>query len=166
MTKYTDVHGNQVVVCDHCRADIQHGEPTFSLSPGKAAEGYVLRDYVDARIFSGPPPGRELQRITLPVQPQGEAITWSATGDALLIASEGDDRLLRVPIAVEPSPSAEPSRESALEPQRQRPQEPSSGPIPAVTIALVLLAVAALSLVLLISERARRRGGTAESPEQ
>jgi hypothetical protein len=135
-----------------------------SISPDGSR--YVLRDYVDARIFSGPPPGRELQRITLPVQPQGEAITWSATGDALLIASEGDDRLLRVPIAVEPSPSAEPSRESALEPQRQRPQEPSSGPIPAVTIALVLLAVAALSLVLLIAERARRRGGTAESPEQ
>ncbi|TLM69212.1 MAG: hypothetical protein FDZ69_00120 [Deltaproteobacteria bacterium] len=45
MTKYTDIHGNQVVVCDHCRADIPHGEPTFSLSPGKAADGYVLRDY-------------------------------------------------------------------------------------------------------------------------
>lgn len=45
MTKYTDVHGNQVVVCDHCRHDIPPGDSTFTLSPGKAAEGYVLRDY-------------------------------------------------------------------------------------------------------------------------
>lgn len=45
MTKYTDVHGNQIVVCDHCRTDIPPGEPAFNLSPGKAADGYVLRDY-------------------------------------------------------------------------------------------------------------------------
>jgi len=59
---------------------------------------YVLRDYFDAVIYQGPPPGREVRRIYLPAQPQGEAITWSSDGRSLLIASERDDRLLRVPV--------------------------------------------------------------------
>ena len=134
---------------------------------------YVLRDYVDARIFSGPPPGRELQRIALPAQPQGEAITWSAAGDALLIASEGDDRLLRIPVPVESRPTAEPTSEPTSGPTTKPTSGPtaestlpSTGPPPAVTIVLVLLAVVALSVLMLIAERARRRDGTAESPEQ
>jgi hypothetical protein len=57
---------------------------------------YVLRDYFDAVIYQGLPPGREVARIYLPAQPQGESITWSADGASLLIASERDDRLLRV----------------------------------------------------------------------
>lgn len=57
---------------------------------------YVLRDYFDAVIYQGLPPGREVARIYLPSQPQGESITWSADGGSLLIASERDDRLLRV----------------------------------------------------------------------
>lgn len=57
---------------------------------------YVLRDYFDAVIYQGLPPGREVQRIYLPFQPQGESITWSADGRSLLIASERDERLLRV----------------------------------------------------------------------
>lgn len=59
---------------------------------------YVLRDYVGATLFEGLPPGREIGRIDLPVQPQGEAITWSADGRSLLVMSERDDRLIRVPI--------------------------------------------------------------------
>jgi hypothetical protein len=57
---------------------------------------YVLRDYFDAVVYQGLPPGREITRIYLPAQPQGESITWSADGGSLLIASERDDRLLRV----------------------------------------------------------------------
>lgn len=57
---------------------------------------YVLRDYFDAVIYQGLPPGREIKRIYLPLQPQGEAITWSADGRSLLIASERDERLLRI----------------------------------------------------------------------
>ncbi len=59
---------------------------------------YVLRDYVDAVVYSGLPPGREIARIALPYQFQGEAITWSADSRFLLIASERDDRLLKVNI--------------------------------------------------------------------
>ena len=59
---------------------------------------YVLRDYVDAVIYDGLPPGREVARIRLPYQTQGEAISWSADGRSLLVASERDDRLIRVPV--------------------------------------------------------------------
>ena len=59
---------------------------------------YVLRDYVDAVIYDGLPPGREIARIHLPYQTQGEAIAWSADGQSLLVASERDDRLIRVPV--------------------------------------------------------------------
>lgn len=60
------------------------------------AAGYVLRDYFDAVVYQGLPGGREVRRIYLPSQPQGESIAWTADGRALLIASERDDRLLRV----------------------------------------------------------------------
>lgn len=59
---------------------------------------YVLRDYVDAVIYDGLPPGREVARIRLPYQTQGEAISWSADGRSLLVTSERDDRLIRVPV--------------------------------------------------------------------
>ena len=59
---------------------------------------YVLRDYVDAVIYEGLPPGREVARIHLPYQTQGEAISWSPDGRSLLVASERDDRLMRVAV--------------------------------------------------------------------
>lgn len=64
---------------------------------------YVLRDYVNARVYEGLPPGREIAVIDLPVQPQGEAITWTRDGQALLMTSERDDRLIRVDVPVAPS---------------------------------------------------------------
>ena len=59
---------------------------------------YVLRDYVDAVVYAGLPPGREIARIPLPIQVQGEAIAWAPDGRSLLIASERDDRLIRIPL--------------------------------------------------------------------
>lgn len=57
---------------------------------------YVVRDYFDAYVYRGLPPGTELTRIALPGQVQGEAICWAPDGRSLLIASERDTRLLRV----------------------------------------------------------------------
>lgn len=37
-------------------------------------------------------------RISLPNQPLGEAVAWAPDGRALLLASESDDRLLRLPL--------------------------------------------------------------------
>jgi hypothetical protein len=60
--------------------------------------GYAVRDYSEVRIYSGLPPGDLVSRMPLPEQVQGEAMTWTPDGTALIIASEGDDRLLRVPV--------------------------------------------------------------------
>jgi hypothetical protein len=65
---------------------------------------YVLRDYADATIVEGLPVGRQRQLVWLPFQPQGEAVTWTADGRALLIASERDNRLLRVDLDPAPAP--------------------------------------------------------------
>ena len=62
------------------------------------ASGYVLRDYLDAHFFHGPPPGRRVATVALPAQVQGEAVTWTADGSALLIAGEADDRIIEVAI--------------------------------------------------------------------
>ena len=45
----------------------------------------VLRDYIDARIFRGLPVGVQQSVVPLPFQLQGEAITWTADGRALLV---------------------------------------------------------------------------------
>lgn len=60
--------------------------------------GFVLRNYVDGELFSGRPPGKSAGRIELPFQLQGEAVTWTPDGSALLLASERENRLLRLPV--------------------------------------------------------------------
>jgi hypothetical protein len=61
---------------------------------------FVLRDYVDALVYPGMPPGGAAKRVYLPLQLQGEAITWTPDGRYLLVASEREDRLMRVdPVA-------------------------------------------------------------------
>ena len=74
-----------------------------AISPN--GDRYVLRDYVDAVIYDGLPPGREVARIHLPYQAQGEAISWTPDGLGLLVTSERDDRLIRVsvPLVLRPA---------------------------------------------------------------
>lgn len=62
------------------------------------AERYVVRDYLSAEVFTGTPPGAAEARFGLPIQPQGEAITWTADGRGLLIASEGSAELVSVDV--------------------------------------------------------------------
>ena len=71
--------------------------------------GYAVRDYSEVRIYSGLPPGTLVTRMPLPEQVQGEAMTWTPDGTALIIASEGDDRLLQVTVDT-PSEGTDPSR--------------------------------------------------------
>ena len=59
---------------------------------------YVVRDYLSAEVFSGEPPGQAQARFRLPLQPQGESITWTADGRALLVASEGSEELVQVSV--------------------------------------------------------------------
>ena len=57
---------------------------------------FVLRDYLDVHVFRGLPPGRRIATYALPAQVQGEAIAWAPDGRSLFVASEKDDRLLRI----------------------------------------------------------------------
>ncbi len=78
--------------------------------------GYAVRDYSEVRIYTGSPPGTLAARMPLPEQVQGEAMTWTSDGTALIIASEGDDRLLLVPVeaeTAEPAPSPSPTHTPA-----------------------------------------------------
>lgn len=59
---------------------------------------YVVRDYFSAEIFAGQPPGAAEVRFGLPLQPQGEAISFTSDGAALLVASEGSGELIQVDI--------------------------------------------------------------------
>jgi hypothetical protein len=69
-----------------------------SISPDRTR--FVLRDYVDALVYPGMPPGGKPTRVYLPLQLQGEAVTWTPDGRYLLVAGERENRLLRVdPVA-------------------------------------------------------------------
>ena len=72
--------------------------------------GFVLRDYFDAYLYTGSPPGALTEKFPLPAQVQGEAVAFTATGDSLVIASEKDTRLIQIDfpkVVVEPVPGEE-----------------------------------------------------------
>ena len=134
--------------------------------------GFALRDYVDAQVFGGLPPGEDPQRVYLPIQFQGEAMTWTPDGAALLVASERDDRLLRVElasIAVSPptatsdvAGSPEPS-ESSVRPDAAETTPDQAGveasDIPWVAMGLAAVGVACAGILIgLIGVRRRRDG--------
>lgn len=122
---------------------------------------YVLRDYVNAVIYDGLPPGRQTMKIQLPVQTQGEAVAWTADGEALLVASERDNRLLRVELQAPASssasatpsasaPSAEPTASASASASTAEPTSTSW-----VTVLAVGLIAAAAALLIGIEIRRR-----------
>jgi hypothetical protein len=122
--------------------------------------GFVLRDYFDAQFYIGKPTGELVQEIELPAQPQGEAIAWLPDENAVVIASESDNRLLRIP---GPSVVA-PSRSQAPE---QAPATVQGQSINYVTLVGVVSGVIVL-VTGLISIRKRpknRRTGSAKKAE-
>lgn len=123
-----------------------------------SGQKYVLRDYVNATIYQGLPPGERVMRIELPLQVQGEAITWTADESALLITSERDDRLIRVAID-EPEPSAAPDADPAPLPV-EIPDIETLSQEPASESAMVPIAVVAVIAVMVLgaAELLRRRG--------
>ena len=78
-------------------------EQGFVTDAAMAPDGtrYAIRDYTEARIYRGRPPGTLVASVPLPEQIQGEAMTWTPDGQALVVASESDDRLLRVDVPAE-----------------------------------------------------------------
>lgn len=75
--------------------------------------GFILRDYFDAHMYAGSPPGEVIEKFVLPAQVQGEAIAFTATGESLVIASEQDTRLLQVDLPQVVEEPAPPKQETA-----------------------------------------------------
>lgn len=140
---------------------------------------YVLRDYLNARILDGLPQGTLAETVFLPLQPQGEAVTWTSDGRALLIASERDDRLQRVevsapaavvspPDAVDSSSSEEagtasPITSTIVSSAGTEPGGRSQGAwgVAVLVGAVVVAAVVTLGVVAASSARRRRRAAAA-----
>jgi hypothetical protein len=60
---------------------------------------YVVRGYVDARVYATATPGKAIATVDLPAQAQGESIAWSADGRSFLVGSEGrSSPVYRVPV--------------------------------------------------------------------
>ncbi len=130
--------------------------------------GYALRDYVDAVTFVGLPPGSDPQTVYLPLQLQGEAMTWTPDGTALLVAGERDDRLLRVELPVTaanaPTPVASPSAAASAAPSPgpsadAAPVSTDDASMPVAVLAVGLVGFA--GLVIAIAEVRRRRAPAA-----
>lgn len=124
---------------------------------------YVLRDYVNVTIFDGLPPGDLAETVGLPIQPQGEAVTWTADGRALLIASERDTRLLRVEVpgvSVAPSTSVDPSpAEVASAIPEPSASAAAAEPAKGFPVAIPLVVTGLVALTALVLGLRRVRGG-------
>ena len=95
------------------------------------ASRYVVRDYAEARIYAGTPVGRLLTSLPLPDQVQGEAITWTPDGTSLVVASESDDRLIRVDVPEEglPKSAGGSDGEEPAEPAADTQEDPTPQPV-------------------------------------
>ncbi|MFB4312102.1 hypothetical protein [Actinomadura sp. GTD37] len=73
----------------------------------------VIRTYFGARLYSVRPdgrPGKTLKSLDLPMQSQGESVTYTPDGRSLLVGSEGEDQpVYQVPLPEEALPSASPA---------------------------------------------------------
>jgi hypothetical protein len=63
--------------------------------------------------------------MPLPEQVQGEAMTWTPDGTALIIASEGDDRMLQVTVDA-PFEVSDPNRPDVTKPEASPAPEPAT----------------------------------------
>ncbi len=142
------------------------------LATGGAVSGdgrrLVVRTYTDAYLWDVP--GEDLVAalqgaptvLPLPAAPQGEAVTFTSDGSALLLSSEGRGAaVVRVPL-----PAVAAAATPAVPPVAAPAPEPAPDPAPPVTTttsrrALVplLAAVGALAVLSLVARRGRRGRG-------
>ena len=114
---------------------------------------FVLRDYLNATIYSGFPPGTKVSTVELPVEPQGEAITWTKGGRSLLTAGEKEGALWSVPL---PREAWTRVAQKASDPDPNG-AGASEGSGLSKTTLLALLVLAGLVVVLVLRVRAARR---------
>lgn len=122
---------------------------------------FVIRDYFAAKLFDAPVSPASLDAgtpLALPDQPQGEAISFTRDGSALVVASEDDDRLLRVEVeaAASPTPSVSPSSVEPSTSATSSPAEPSDDGPGALRIGLATLAVLLAGVGVVLASRRLR----------
>ena len=165
------------------KAVAEVGGLTTDAAAAPDSSATAIRDYGAVSIFQGLPTpeglGRPVATLDLPLQTQGEAITWNADASALLVASERENAVWTVPIPTAqatPSasttpgaPSSEPSltsptaSDSALSQATTDPSPVASSPIAGlsqtqrITIAVGAAVAAILLLVTSLLVGRRRR---------
>lgn len=126
------------------------------------ASRFVIRDYFSAELFDAPVSAGSLEDgtpLALPDQPQGEAVSFTRDGNALVVASEDDDRLLLVPVeaAASPTPPGPSSSGGPSPSQTPLPGEPSDDGPGALRIGLAALAVLLAGASVVVASRRMRR---------
>ena len=116
--------------------------------------GFVLRDYFDAHVYDGLPPGELLETFALPAQIQGEAIAYTADGESLVIASERDTRLIQVDLAVEAIPE---------DPEIDQPESTTNESINYLPLGIGVIGGIALVTGLIIMSRKPRDRATGKT---
>jgi len=126
---------------------------------------FVIRDYFAAKLYAAPVSAASIGAgtpLALPDQPQGEAVSFTRDGTSLVVASEGDDRLLAVPLdnaSPSSSPSPAPGTSSAAPSGSATAAPPTaSGDGPgAVRIGLAVVAVLLAGVGIVVASRRLRR---------
>ncbi|GLU47446.1 hypothetical protein [Nocardiopsis ansamitocini] len=107
--------------------------PLFATDAAFSPDGsqYAIRTYWGAVLYdaSDGVPGPSTDRIQLPTSDQGESLTYTRDGTALLVGTEGEQSpVWRIPLAepVEPAePTAEPGAEQSSAPESDTRDEPA-----------------------------------------
>lgn len=117
----------------------------------------VLRDYVFAHVYTRP--DTELARLTLPVQSQGESITYTRDGRSLLSGSEGESaKVWRVPLPRVALATA--LRSTPARPAVPEPPDDGDALVFGGNLLAVLVAAGTGYLLLGALRRRRRKPGT------
>ncbi|MEY9214067.1 hypothetical protein NI17_021615 [Thermobifida halotolerans] len=133
--------------------------PLFATDAAFSPDGsrYAIRTYWNVTVYdaSGGVPGRRIATLTLPESDQGESLTFTRDGNALLVGSEG----VHSPVWRMPLPEAMPVPVSSTEPEStptvaQQAAEPRTGGAG----SLILLGAGVAGVVILAIVWLARRG--------
>ncbi|MFG2085846.1 MULTISPECIES: hypothetical protein [unclassified Spirillospora] len=117
----------------------------------------VIRTYFGARLYSVKPdggPGESLTSIDVPMQGQGESVTYAPDGRSILVGSEGTNQpVYQVPLPEDALPSPSPApKDAETTGNAEDGRRDASGPRMGLFLALAIAGAVGYGLI-------RRRGG-------
>lgn len=127
--------------------------PLLSTGAAYAPDGssLVIRTYFSAELYSRI--GHRKRVLAVPLQRQGESVTYTADGSALLLASEGTGTAVwRVPLPSKPHPSPTATRPPGASPPAHQDDPSATG-----TGRTILLAAIGAAVLILGFTAVRRR---------